>query len=488
MASLEEIRNERIKKLGVLNEKGIDTFPASVSRDFSIFEVLANFSKFSKRKKVSAIVGRIMAIRAHGGSVFFDINDGSSVMQAYIKKDEIGKDEFALFQDTIDIGDFIELKGLFFVTKKKENSLKVKSWRIITKSLRPLPEKWRGLQDVEERFRKRYLDLLMNSEVKERFFLRSKIISEIRDFLNKNDFLEVETPILQQLAGGASAMPFITHHNALDIDLFLRIAPELYLKKLLIGGFEKVYEIGRNFRNEGIDATHNPEFTMLEFYEAYSDAEKQRVFVEKMIKNIIKKILKKTSIENSDGKIDFSKKFSVESYFDLLKRRALISDIETISRDGVAVKAKQFGVKVENCESKEKIIDNIFKKIIRPKLIQPIFVIDYPVNYLPLAKKKEGGAIVDAFQLYAGGLEIVKAFSELNDPIDQEERFAMQEEERKAGDAEAQPSDADFIEAMEYGIPPAGGVGIGIDRLVMLLTNTANIKEVILFPTLRPKN
>ncbi len=491
MSSFEEIRDERIKKLELLKEKGINPYPISVSRDFSNTEVLENFSKLSKRKKPLRLAGRVMAVRGHGGSVFFDFFDGTERLQAYIKKDEVGEESHNLFLNTIDVGDFVELSGTLFVTKKKENSLKISEWKMAAKSLRPLPDKWHGLQDIEERFRRRYLDLLMSKEVKETFLLRSKIISELRDFLNKRGFLEVETPILQSLAGGASAMPFITHHNALDIDLHLRIAPELYLKKLLIGGFEKVYEIGRNFRNEGIDATHNPEFTMLEFYEAYSDAGKQMIFVEKMIKEVVKKTLKKSSVEfpaTNGEKIDFSKKFATVSYFDLLKRHALISDIETISRDGIAINAKQFGVKVEDSETKEKIMDNIFKKLIRPKLIQPTFVVDYPVDYLPLAKRIENSELADAFQLYAGGYELIKAFSELNDPMDQKERFNLQEENKKAGDDEAQPSDAEFIESMEYGMPPAGGVGIGIDRLVMLLTNSHNIKDVILFPTMRPKN
>ena len=488
MSSLEEIRNERIKKLNILKEKGINPFPVSVNRDFLISEALGSFSKLSKKKKASYITGRIMAVRAHGGSIFFDIYDGSGKMQAYLKKDEIGNEKFNLFQDTADIGDFVEVKGLFFTTKKNEKSIKLKEWRMIAKSLRPLPEKWNGLQDIEERFRNRHLDILMNEEVRKRFFVRSKIITEIRNYLDKNGYIETETPILQHLAGGANAMPFITHHNALDIDLYLRIAPEIYLKKMLMGGFEKVYEIGRNFRNEGIDVMHNPEFTMLEFYEAYSDAKKQMIFVGKFIKSIIKNILKKNSIKFNGENIDIFKKFSSASYFDLIKRHALIIDIDKISRDDIAIKAKQFGIKVEDYESKEKIIDNIFKKIVRPKLIQPIFVTDYPVLSLPLAKKIENNEkLVDAFQLYIGGLELVKAFSELNDPINQQERFEQQDKEREAGDKEAQPSDRDFVEAMEYGMPPAGGVGIGIDRLVMLLTDTQNIREVIIFPTLRPK-
>jgi len=488
MSSLEEVRSERLKKLNILKEKGIEAYPISCKRDVSTTEAVKGFTKLKSKKKLH-LAGRIMTIRAHGGSIFFDINDGSGPIQGYIKKDEIGEEKFSLFEQTVDMGDFAELQGQLFLTKRKEKTLLVSDWKMLAKSLRPLPDKWHGLQDVEERYRKRFLDLLSNEEVKNRFILRSKIITEIRSFLNENDYLEVETPVLQSLAGGASAQPFLTHHNTLDMDLYLRIAPELYLKKLLIGGFPKVYELGRNFRNEGIDMSHNPEFTMLEFYEAYSDAPKQRDFVEKLLKTVIKKIFKKTSIEYQENNIDFSKKFTTVSYGDLFKRHILITNPETATREDFSLKAKQFGIDFAPNESKEKIMDGIFKKLIRPKLIQPTFVIDYPVNYLPLAKKIEGSStLVDAFQLYAGGLELGKAFSELNDPIDQAERFINQEKERAAGDTEAQPSDKEFIEAMEQGMPPAGGVGIGIDRLTIFLTNTPNIREVILFPTLRTKD
>jgi lysyl-tRNA synthetase class 2 len=294
---------------------------------------------------------------------------------------------------------------------------------------------------------------------------------------------------LQPLAGGASAEPFVTHHNALDIDLYLRIAPELYLKKLLIGGFSKVYEVTRNFRNEGIDMTHNPEFTAVEFYESYSDATKQRAFVEKMMKALVKRALKKTSFEYDGNVVDFSKKFAVVSYFDILKRYALLPNPATITKEELLLKANQMGVATDIGDSMEKVMDSIYKKVCRPKLIQPTFITDYPVNYLPLAKRMpDNTALVDAFQLVVGGVELVKAFSELNDPIDQAERFGHQDANREAGDKEAQSNDLDFIEALEYGMPPAGGVGIGLDRLVMVLTNTKNVKEVILFPTMRPKD
>jgi lysyl-tRNA synthetase class 2 len=477
MSSLEEIREERIKKMG--------PYPVSVSRSFEIADVI---NKFSKIKKSIFVVGRIKAIRSHGGSIFFDIDDGTGSLQAYLKLDEVGQAQFSLFEQTIDIGDFVELKGILFKTKKQEKTLRVSKWRTIAKSLRPLPEKWHGLKDVEERFRKRYLDLLMNKEVKERFLLRSKIISEIRNLLDKNGFIEVETPVLQNLAGGALAEPFTTHHNALDLDLYLRLAPELFLKKLLVGGFNKIYEIGKDFRNEGIDVTHNPEFTMLELYESYRDAEYLRGFIEKILKEIVKKACKKKEIIYGENKISFAKKFSIISYFDILKRIALMPEPEKAGREDFSLRAKQFGIEVESFETKEKIADNIFKKICRPKIIQPCFVVDYPVGASPLAKRKpDNPEMIDRFQLIIAGLEIVNGFSELNDPIDQRKRFGEQDKLKEKGEKSVSPSDEDYLEALEYGMPPAAGLGLGIDRLIMLLTNTQNIREVILFPTLRPK-
>ena len=488
MASLEEIRDKRIKKLNALKRAGIDPYPVSTAIGFSLEEAVLQFNTIVKKKKSIVLGGRIKAIRGQGAIIFFDIFDGTGFIQGLIKKGELDDKLHTLFGETVDIGDFIEIKGKLFVTKRKEKTLLVSDWKMLAKSLRPLPDKWHGLQDVEERFRRRYLDTLMSPEVKERFVVRSKIITALRNALNESGYLEVETPILPPLAGGALAEPFKTHHNALDIDLYLRIAPELYLKELLVGGFPKVYEIGRNFRNEGIDVTHNPEFTMLEFYESFSDAAKQRAFVEKTIKQVVKSITKKSSLAYDGATIDFSKKWSVISYFDLLKRYALILNPESISREELRIKANQFGVHVDDKDSTEKIMDNIYKKLCRPKLIQPTFITDYPKAFSPFAKQSaEDPTLIDRFQLVVGGLEIVNAFSELNDPIEQRERYMEQDKKRRGGEADVSPSDESYLEAMEYGMPPAGGVGLGVDRLVMLLTDTKNIREVILFPTLRPK-
>ena len=358
---------------------------------------------------------------------------------------------------------------------------------MLSKSLRPLPEKWHGMTDVEERFRKRYLDILMNEEVKGRFVLRSRLISEIRKFLDGENFLEVETPILHQLSGGANAEPFLTRHNALNIDLYLRIAPELYLKRLLVAGFDKIYEIGRLFRNEGIDPVHNPEFTELELYEAYQDSDGLRNFLETFVKAIVKKFFGKKKLEYAEHKIEFGKKFKEISFYDALSRYAFVMNPESVSLRELALKAKQFGIDARESDSRWKIADHIFKKICRPKIIQPTFVVNYPLESSPLAKRISGKTLLDRFQLIIGGLEIANGFSELNDPLEQAERFAASEKSAKEGDKEANLADMDFIEAMEYGMPPAAGVGLGIDRLAMLLTDTRNIKEIILFPTMRPK-
>ncbi len=488
MASLEEIRATRLTKLQLLKDKGMSPYPISARMDITLAEASHGFEKLLKKKELY-LVGRVMALRGQGGLVFADLYDGTGKFQALLKKDEIGDELFDLWSATVDIGDFVEVSGTLFLTKRSEKTLQVTKWRMLAKSLRPLPEKWHGLTDTEERFRRRYLDTLMNEEVRSRFVLRSKIISALRAALDAEGFLEVETSMLQSLAGGANAEPFSTHHNALDINLNLRIAPELDLKKLLIGGYSKVYEIGRSFRNEGIDVTHNPEFTTIEWYEAYSDAKKQRAFIEKMFRAIVKQVTGGATLTFDGVAIDFENPFSVMTYYEALQRYALIGAPEKATVEELSLKAKQLGVSVAPSDSVQKIMDGIFKKAVRPKLLQPTYVISYPKGMIPLAKGDEGKAgTVDAFQFYAGGLELIKAFSELNDPVEQARRFNAEEGNRKVGDKEAQPNDTDFVEALEYGMPPAGGVGMGIERLVMLFSDVKNIREVIFFPTLRPKS
>ncbi|MES2087407.1 MAG: lysine--tRNA ligase [Patescibacteria group bacterium] len=487
MASIEEIRNTRLEKLKILNEKGINAYPIKTKRDYSLAEVAEKFEKLEGKDDVS-VVGRIISLRPQGGLVFITLDDGTAHFQALIKKDLVNSDVFDLFSSTVDIGDFVAVSGSLFLTKRNEKTVEVKSWTMLAKSLRPLPEKWHGLQDVEERFRRRYLDLLMSSEVKDRFVLRSKLVTEIRSFYNADGYIEVETPRLQTLAGGATARPFVTHHNALGIDFNLTIAQELYLKKLVVGGFNKVYEIGRKFRNEGIDATHNPEFTMLESQESYADALSQRQFIEKLFKYLVKKLFNTDSFLYDGNKIEFGNDFAVITFYDLLRRFALIENPESITREQLLLKANQLGVDVDRVEPMEKILDAIYKKTCRPKLVQPTFIIDYPLSFNPFAKRKEDTPeLIDRFQLVAGGIELVNAFSELNNPIDQAERYLEQDKKSRKGDKDISPSDKEYLEAMEYGMPPNGGIGIGIDRLAMLFSDVKNVKEVILFPTLKPK-
>ncbi|MBU2564587.1 lysine--tRNA ligase [Patescibacteria group bacterium] len=429
MKSLDKIKKHRLDKLENLKKAGINPYPAESLRSFNNKQAL---DEFNKNKKIS-LVGRIRSIRGHGGSCFCHIEDESSQIQIYLRENIVGKKEYNLFIENIDIGDFIQVSGKMFLTKKGEKTLEVSSWKILTKSLLPLPEEWYGLKDVEERYRKRYLDLILNKETRDKFVKRSEIIKEIRKFLDDNGFLEVETPMLQTLAGGAKARPFKTRLNALGMDLYLRIAPELYLKRLLVGGFEKVYELNRNFRNEGMDREHNPEFTMLEYYAAYWDYIKMMDFTEKLLKSLDKKI--------------FKGKFKRVEYKDIVKK-----------------------------DEKEAFA----------KIKEPCFVINHPIDISPLAKKLDSKRTA-RFQLIVNGIELCNGFSELNDPADQKQRFEDQEKLRKKGDKEAHQYDKDFVEALEYGMPPAAGTGIGIDRLILLLTNSKTIREILLFPTMKKK-
>ena len=486
-SSGEEIRNFRLKKLEILQKKGINPYPPRIFfKIYEIEDVRKNFKKLEKSKKSLGIAGRVMAKREHGGSLFFDLFSGES-LQAFMSKEKIGEENFNLFLETIDTGDFVAILGKPFTTKRKEPTIDVQKWEIISKSLLPLPEKWHGLSDIEERFRKRYLDLLMNKEVKERFLRRSSVVSEMRNFFDGAEFVEVETPMLHPIAGGALAKPFVTRHNALNTDLYLRIAPELYLKKLLVGGFKKVYEIGKSFRNEGIDSKHNPEFTTIEWYAAYWDEEDMMQFTEKFFKHIVKKITGKSEIEYQGKAISFAGKFARVTFKDALARYAQIIDYDKESLESFRLIAKRFGIEPEAHESKAKIADEIFKKVCRQHMQKATFLTNHPLEISPLAKKHEKSNEVRRFQLIIGGLELVNAFSELNDPLDQFERFKEQEKMKKAGEKESHPIDEEYAEALEYGMPPAAGAGLGIDRLVMLLTDTENIKEVILFPTMRPK-
>lgn len=458
---LEDIIKERRRKLKNLIQVGINPYPSKIKRTIFINEALKNFTNLSRSQKKIFIVGRVMALRDQGNLIFIDLKDGGGLtlsgaegkIQGVLKKDNLKN--FETLKQNLDIGDFLNIGGCLFETQKGEKSIEAKEVQVIVKSLRPLPTQWYGLKDVEERFRRRYLDIILNPEIKEKIIKRSELIKYLREKLWQEGFLEVETPMLQPLAGGATARPFITHHNALDTDFYLRIAPELYLKRLLVAGFEKIFEIGRNFRNEGIDADHNPEFTMLELYWAYQDYEDLMIFTEELLKKFIS--------ASATAKAGQLQKITFE---EAIKKYAQ-KDLKKIKKDE---------------------IDEVFKKEVRPKITSPTFIIRYPKAISPLAKScSDNPELTERFQLIVDGMEIVNGFSELNDPIDQRERMEEQEKKYRAGDEESSRLDEDFLEALEYGMPPAAGLGIGIDRLTALITKSHNIKEVIIFPTLKPK-
>lgn len=487
MATVDDLKKVRLEKLEALKKARLSAYPSETKRTHQIAEALDDFKALAKSEKEIILAGRVRSQRGHGGLIFIDIEDGSGKIQALLRKDRLGEKSYQSFSDFFDIGDFIEVRGNLFETQKGEKTIETADFKMLAKSLLPLPEKWHGLQDVEERFRKRYLDLLFNKDVKEKFVLRSKIIKEIRAFLEKEGFLEVETPILQPIYGGATARPFKTHLNALDMDLYLRISPELYLKRLLVGGFEKVYEIGKCFRNEGLDKQHNPDFTMLEFYWAYADYKELMKFTEKMFKTLLKNVFGKEKITYEGKEIDFRAPWPRIEY-DALFRKYTRIDLAEMNVDALRLKAKELlGAEIKG--GKAEIADEIYKEYCRPKIVEPTFVIHHPQGSAPLAKQLDGDpSKLARFQLVlAGGIELINAFSELNDPSEQRERFKEQEKILNQGFEEAQRMDEDFIEALEYGMPPAAGFGMGIDRLTALLTDSHSLREVILFPTMRSK-
>ena len=527
--ALDDIRQERINKLSRLREAQIDPYPASTERTHENSKAIELFPDLEASSETITIAGRVMAVREHGGSAFIDLVDGSGKLQAFFKKDILGELEYDLLIANLDVGDFLAVTGTCFKTKKAEPTVQASNYKFLVKTLLPLPEKWHGLQDAEERFRKRYLDFIFNPEAKEKIKTRTEVIQTLRRFMNDNDFMEVTTPTLQTIYGGASTRPFKTTMNALDLTLFLRIAPELYLKRLLVGGFDRVYEFTINFRNEGMDREHNPEFSVLEFYAAYQDLEWLMGYTEKLLTNLLENVFGGLVIEYEGQKINFSMPFKRATYNSLLNQYVGLDFVKNSEADFRA-KAEELGVTIEKVVGKSGLVDEIFKKTIRPKLHEPMFVHDYPEDMLPLAKKlgvplpklhlplasrdesqRESGtefnnkansacatpeasarraleSYVGAFQFYAGGFELIKAFSELNDPLDQRERFSKQENKRAKGDEEAQRMDEDFLEALEYGMPPAAGFGLGVDRLLVLLTNSHSIREVIAFPLMRPKD
>ena len=487
--SLKEIINFRLQKVKKLRESGIDPYPHNFKPSNYSNELKNEFNSYENKDVV--IAGRIMALRKMGKASFFHLEDAGGRIQVYIKKDDVGESQYDIFK-LLDIGDFAGVNGFVFKTKTKEISVHAKSITVLAKSIRPLPivkekngETFDSFDDKEQRYRNRHLDLIVNPEVKEVFKKRALITSALRSYLDNEDFLEVETPVLQPLYGGANARPFKTYHNSLDQTFYLRIADELYLKRLIIGGYDKVYELSKDFRNEGMDRNHNPEFTMLEWYEAYSDYKDQMNRVEDVIRFAAESI-GKIKIDWGDIKIDLSKKFDRKPFLELLKD-ATGKDLLDADEKKLRLVCKENKIEISNKENYGQLLDELMRKLVEPNLIHPVFVIDHPKEISPLAKSHRSGEnkLVERFELFIGGAEFANSFSELNDPLDQRVRLENQVKLREEGDEEAQPIDDNFIEAMECGMPPTGGVGLGVDRLVMLLTDNRSIRDVLLFPAMR---
>ena len=479
-----ELRRIRLEKLEAMQQAGNDPFAVTVGeQSITAAAIVAGFEEL-ENSDVS-ICGRITSWRDMGKANFIDVRDRTGRIQVYVKIDDIGADEFAEFKKW-DIGDIIQVKGFVFRTRRGEISVHAKDVKLLSKSLLPLPEKFHGLTNTDVRYRRRYLDLIVNPEVKDTFFKRSQIIREIRNHLDAMDFVEVETPILVQNAGGAAARPFLTHHNSLDEDLKLRISLELYLKRLIIGGMERVYEIGRVFRNEGIDVKHNPEFTLMELYQAYTDYNGMMDLVENLIRDVATKVLGTAVVQYGEDTVDLSKPFERITMVDAVKKYAGV-DFDAIDFEQAKALAKERGIEFEKRHKKGDLLSMFFEEYAEEHLVQPTFVIDHPVEISPLTKRKPGNPdFVERFELFITQREFANAYSELNDPIDQRGRFEAQEELLAQGDEEANHTDEDFLTAMEYGMPPTGGIGIGIDRLVMLLTDSSSIRDVLLFPTMKP--
>jgi len=481
----------RKEKINALRADGINPYPGGIHVDHTIGQIRNDIERLHPEGELLqtfTLAGRIMAINSFGKSAFIRFNDRTGQMQAYIRKDKIGSQQYAVFKK-LDIGDYVSLTGTMFQTKTKEWTLLADEVRLLCKAVRPLPEKFHGLKDPEKRYRQRYLDLIMNPDTRNIFLIRSRAIQAIRQYFLSNDFLEVETPMMQPMAGGAEATPFVTHHNALDMAMYLRIAPELYLKRLVVGGMERVFEINRNFRNEGISTQHNPEFTMLEFYMAFATYQDLMVLTEDLFAHVAETVLGTTTIEYQGQTISFQGPWQRLPLIESLEKIGGIDTAMLGDRDALIQFAVSKNIPLTKMKRIGKIITKLFDVLVEPKLIQPTFITDYPVEVSPLSRRSETDPeYTERFELFIAGHEIANGFSELNDPEDQQGRFLQQVEDRKAGDHEAHVMDEDYIEALEYGLPPTAGEGIGIDRLTMLLTNSASIREVILFPHMKTKS
>ncbi len=480
-----EIRRQKLRQL---QAQGQDPFAHhKYTRTHLAADIGARFEELDSRQV--AVCGRLMACRRHGKSVFADLHDASGRIQLFARLDVLGEENFAAFKD-LDVGDIIGACGTVFRTRTGEVTVQVQEFTLLAKALWPLPEKWHGLQDKELRYRQRYLDLIMNPSVRDTFRSRAKIVDAARRLLTERGFLEVETPVLQPVYGGAAARPFTTHHNALDMQLYMRIAPELYLKRLIVGGMERVFEIGRMFRNEGIDTRHNPEFTMLEAYQAYADVTDMMELVEALVCAMVHAVHGRLACSYRGHEIDFTPPWRRVPLFEVVREKTGIDFSQLHDDDQARAAVEEAGCEVGDLNdlSRWQILDKVFDRYVQPELVQPTLVTDYPVQMSPLAKRKPGRPSLAArFEPFIGGEEVGNAFSELNDPFDQRERFEQQAEARLAGDAEAHPYDEDFLRALEYGMPPTGGLGLGIDRLTMIITDNPSLRDVILFPLLRPK-
>jgi len=492
MDELNDQRLQRIKKLDTLRALGIQPHGSRFEIKDRAGQLVRLHGEKTKdtleQEKISCtLAGRIVGLRRFGKAAFAVLQDGADRIQVYLKKDLLGEQAYKV-SEALDLGDWIGIHGILFRTKTNELTVEVRQLTFLSKALRPLPEKWHGLTDVETRYRQRYVDLIANPDVHQIFVTRSRIIAAIRAFLLERGFLEVETPMMHPIPGGATARPFVTHHNALATDLYLRVAPELYLKRLIVGGFPRVFEINRNFRNEGISTIHNPEFTMLEFYQAYADYNDLISLTEELLSRLAQQILGTTTFDYQGQEIRFERPWRRWSYMQAVLEINHLDPVVLKDRDAALNAARQLKVDVDGKAGHAAILTAIFEETVEPQLIQPTFITDFPTDISPLAKRKESDpTLTDRFELYIAGREIANAFSELNDPLDQRERFEAQVAQREAGDEEAHYLDEDFLRALEYGMPPTAGEGIGIDRLIMLLTNQASIRDVILFPQLRPE-
>ncbi len=487
----ETLREDRLRKLSDLRARGLDPYrPTRYERTHlarELHEAFAGLQAGEEAAERVRVAGRITARRVMGGVSFYDLRDGSGRIQLYASRDALGPELYEPFVDDLDIGDFVGAEGVVFRTKRGELSVKVERYEVLAKALRPLPEKWHGLKDVETRYRRRYLDLIANERSRRVFETRTQIIRAMRAFLDERGFLEVETPILQPVYGGGAARPFTTYHNELEQTLYLRIAPELYLKRLIIGGFERVYEIGKNFRNEGISTQHNPEFTMMECYQAYADYRDMMALMEEMVYAIARE-LGRVELTYQGHEIDLKPPWRRLTVREALLEHTGLDIEEHRTREALWAAIQRQGLRVDEQPTWGKLVDELISEYVEPRLIQPTFLMDYPKEISPLAKAKpDAPHLVERFEPFVAGLELGNAFSELNDPLDQRERFLKQEEQRRRGDEEAHPLDEDFLQALEYGMPPTGGLGVGVDRLVMLFTDSPSIRDVILFPALRPK-